>query len=430
MLDLLLKNLRLPEGRTVDISVADGTVVHAGAGGRADEVIDCSDLLVLPGGVDMHVHMRGGLRESEKEDWGTGSRAALAGGVTLVVDQPNTDPPLTTVGTYRARVKEAERDSLCHFAVNAGAVPGAPLRELFQAGAMAFGEIFLAPSTGTGGVRGEDTGNLLREIHALGAPATIHAEELLDLPAPDLASHGRSRPAEGEIRAIRTVKEKAPGGMRLHFCHLSTADAVAASAPFSSEVTPHHLLLSQEDFQGDDARGKVNPPLRRDGDRGRLLAAWDRVTVLASDHAPHTREEKAAEFPLAPAGIPGVETMIPLLLPKVLAGEITLASLVQRTSENPCAILGVPGPGFSKGDRADFALFPKEVTTIRGRGLHSRCGWTPFEGREAVFPRRVILGGEVVFREGDFTRGSPRWFPGRGYIPRGPTPYRADMPRP
>jgi dihydroorotase len=417
MLDLLLKDLRLPEGRTVDISVADGTVVHAGAGGRADEVIDCSSLLVLPGGVDMHVHMRGGSRESGKEDWGTGSRAAIAGGVTLVVDQPNTDPPLTTVEAFRGRVREAVQDSLCHFAVNAGAAPGAPLQDLLRSGAMAFGEIFLAPSTGAGRVPGENTADLLREIHATGAPATIHAEELLDIPAFDLASHGMSRPVEGEIRAIRGVKEKAPTGMCLHFCHLSTAGAVAASVPHSSEVTPHHLLLSQEDFQAGDPRGKVNPPLRRAGDRESLLAAWDLVTVLASDHAPHTREEKTAEFPLAPAGVPGVETMIPLLLPKVLAGEITPASLVQKTSRNPCAILGVPGPGFSTGDRADFALYPKEVTTIRGRHLHSRCGWTPFEGREAVFPGMVILAGEVVFREGDFTRGSPRWFPGRGYIP-------------
>ncbi|HUK93089.1 MAG TPA: dihydroorotase family protein, partial [Methanomicrobiales archaeon] len=135
MLDLVLSNVRLPDGRTVDISISRGLVVHAGAGGNAAETIDCAGLLVLPGGVDMHVHMRGGPRESHKEDWGTGSRAALAGGVTLVVDQPNTDPPLITAGAFRARIKEAERDSLCHFAVNAGAVPGAPLRDLWRSGA-------------------------------------------------------------------------------------------------------------------------------------------------------------------------------------------------------------------------------------------------------------------------------------------------------
>jgi dihydroorotase len=416
MLDLLLRNVRIPDGRIVDISVSDGLVVHAGAGARAEEAIDCSGLLVLPGGVDMHVHMRGGTRESRKEDWGTGSRAALAGGVTLIVDQPNTDPPLTTVEAYRARVKEARRDSLCHFAVNAGAVPGAPLRDLFREGAMAFGELFLAPSTGSQGVPAGELERLLGEIHAIGAPATIHAEEVEEIPDTDLASHALSRPAEGEIHAIREVKELAPEGMRLHFCHLSTAGAVAASSPHTSEVTPHHLLLSREDFRADDPRGKVNPPLRSSAERAKLLAAWDRATVLASDHAPHTREEKGSEFSRAPAGMAGVETMIPLFIPKVLSREITTASLIAKTSANPCSVLGIPGPGFQAGQRADFALYPGEITTIHARDLHSRCGWTPFEGREAVFPSTVILDGEVVLRDGDFTSGSPRWFPGRGYI--------------
>jgi len=417
MLDLLLKNVKLPEGRIVDISVAGGIVAHAGAGGKAGGVIDCSGFLVLPGGVDMHVHMRGGSRESYKEDWGTGSRAALAGGVTLVVDQPNTDPPLTTVQAFRDRAREAQRDSLCHFAVNAGAVPGAPPADPWKAGAMAFGEIFLAPSTGAAGVPPPEMKGLLADIHALGAPATIHAEEVTGGPDVDIASHGESRSSAGEIAAVGMVKGMVPKGMSLHFCHLSTAGAVAASVPHGSEATPHHLLLSQKDFGPEDARGKVNPPLRSAADRDGLFAAWDRITVLASDHAPHTVAEKSGGFSRAPAGMPGVETMIPLMVPKVLSGEITLTSLIAKTSVNPCRILGIPAPGFSKGDRADFALFPREATTIHARDLHSRCGWTPFEGKQAIFPSMVIMGGETVVRDGEITRGDPRWFPGRGYIP-------------
>jgi dihydroorotase len=417
MLDLLLKNVRLPDGRTADISVSRGLVVHADTGGKAGETVDCSGLLVLPGGVDMHVHMRGGSREAHKEDWRTGSRAALAGGVTLVVDQPNTDPPLTTGEAFGARVREAGRDSLCHFAVNAGAVHGAPLQDLWRSGAMAFGEIFFSPSTGSRGVSPEGMRELLREIHALGALATIHAERAREAGAPDLASYSMSRSPEGEVRAVEEVKGMAPAGMCLQFCHLSTADAVSAAVPYTSEVTPHHLLLSQEDFGRDDPRGKVNPPLRRAADRARLFASWDRISVLASDHAPHTAEEKSGDFATAPAGMPGVETMIPLLIPKVLAGEITLGSLIAKTSTNPCSVLGIPAPGFSPGDRADFALFPREVTTVQAENLHSRCGWTPFEGREAVFPETVILGGGIVYKGGDFTWGENRWFPGRGYIP-------------
>ena len=417
MLDLLLKNVRLPEGRIVDISIAGGLVVHAGAGAGADRTIDCTGILVLPGGVDMHVHMRGGAREAPKEDWWTGSRAALAGGVTLVVDQPNTIPPLTTVEAFRHRVEEARRDSLCHFAVNAGVIPGSPLPDLWRSGAMAFGEIFLAPSTGGAGVSAREMATPLREIHTLGALATIHAEEATEAPEEDLASYGINRSQEAEIRAISRAKEVAPEGMRLHFCHLSTAGSVAVSAPHTSEVTPHHLLLSQEDFRPDDARGKVNPPLRNAAGREKLWAAWDRVTVLASDHAPHTTREKAGDFATAPAGMPGVETLIPLLIPKLLSGAISPVSLIAKTSANPCRILGIPAPGFSGGDRADFSLCPPEVTTVHARDLHSRCGWTPFEGKEAVFPETVILAGEEVFRTGDFSPGNPRWFPGRGYHP-------------
>ncbi|HXW98967.1 MAG TPA: dihydroorotase [Methanomicrobiales archaeon] len=417
MLDLLLKNVKLPEGRIVDISVSRGLVAHAGAGDRADETIDCAGLLVLPGAVDMHVHMRGGARQGEKEDWGTGSRAAIAGGVTLVVDQPNTDPPLTTVEAFRSRVKEAERDSLCHFAVNAGGVPHAPLQELWAAGAMAFGEIFLVPSTGSTGVRPADMSRLLAEIHALGAPATIHAEEVFGGEDTDLPSHGRNRPPAGEVRAVDTAKAMAPRGMRLHFCHLSTADAVRAALPHSTEATPHHLLLSQEDFGVDDPRGKVNPPLRSAADRANLFSSWAGIQVLASDHAPHTVREKSGDFADAPSGIPGVETMIPLFIPKVLSGEIGLASLIAKTSMNPCSVLGIPAPGFTTGSRADFAIFGNEVTTVHARDLHSRCGWTPFEGREAVFPSTVVLAGARVFDEGDFTKGGNRWIPGRGYLP-------------
>ena len=417
MLDLLLKNVELPKGRTVDISVSRGRVVHAGAGGKADETIDCSGLLVLPGGVDMHVHMRGGSRESYKEDWSTGSRAAIAGGVTLVVDQPNTVPPLITVEVFKARVKEAGRDSLCHFGVNAGAVPGAPLQDLWRSGATAFGEIFLSPSTGSRGILPGDVREILGEIHALGAPATIHAEEALYTRAPDLAAYSVSRPPEGEVRAVERVKAMAPAGMHLHFCHLSTSGAVSAAAPHSSEVTPHHLLLSPEDFRGEDPRGKVNPPLRKAALRARLFQSFDRSSVLASDHAPHTLEEKSGDFAAAPAGMPGVETMIPLLVPKVLSGEIPLSSLIAKTTVHPCSVLGIPPPGFLAGQRADFALYPREVTTIHAKNLHSKCGWTPFEGREAVFPGVVILSGEEIFRDGDFTPGSPEWFPGRGYIP-------------
>ena len=143
---LILRNVSVPGGRTADITITDGYVSHAGAGLRADRILDCTGLFVLPAAVDMHVHMRGG-RQSAKEDWGSGSRSALAGGVTVVVDQPNTIPPLTTPDVFRARVFEARSGSLCHFAINSGVTHDTPLKAMWSAGAMAFGETFFGPSS-------------------------------------------------------------------------------------------------------------------------------------------------------------------------------------------------------------------------------------------------------------------------------------------
>jgi dihydroorotase len=181
------------------------------------------------------------------------------------------------------------------------------------------------------------------------------------------------------------------------------------------EVTPHHLLLSSEDFRSQDTRGKVNPPLRQDKVRRSLWSRWDRIDVIASDHAPHTLADKTVPFPDAPSGLPGVETMIPLLLAATLEGRTTVSSLVEKTSRSPCRILGIKSPGFEPGNRADFALFPKEATRISVDMLHSRCGWTPYEGRKGVFPELVFMDGMRAYDGGDFSERRGRWYSGRGY---------------
>ena len=143
---LVLRNVSLPEGRVADITIADGIVHHIGAGLPADRSIDCSGLFVLPAATDMHVHMRDGP-QSAKEDWESGTKSALAGGVTMVVDQPNTVPPVNTPDALRARIIGAKEKSYCRFAINSSVTPTTPLRAMWNAGAMAFGEIFFAPSS-------------------------------------------------------------------------------------------------------------------------------------------------------------------------------------------------------------------------------------------------------------------------------------------
>jgi len=416
---LVLRNIMLPGGRVADLTVHEGKVLHTGAGtsGSAVRTIDCTGLWVLPAAVDMHVHMRGGP-QSAKEDWATGSRSALAGGVTVVLDQPNTIPPVVTPDTLRARVLEAKTHSLCSFALNSGVTRDTPTCSMWDAGAMAFGETFFAPSSYGEAITKDELASALKEISAYGALATIHAEEVGQGDDSNLASHDRIRSATGELRAVREVGMCNTAGCRLHFCHMSTRDSVlAASALGSVEATPHHLFLSREHFSEDDAMGKVNPPLRSEQERKNLWEEWDRITVIASDHAPHTAAEKRVAFSEAPAGIPGVETMVPLLMAAVLEKKISFTDVIQKTSQAPAELLGIPCAGYAPGDRADFALFPQKAVAIDPDSLHSRCGFSPFSGLMAVFPRMVILGGTVVYDEGEFTPGSPEWFPGKGYFP-------------
>jgi dihydroorotase len=417
-ISLVLRNVSLPGGGVADIAVRDGVVSHAGAGGPADRVIDCRGLFVLPAAVDMHVHMRGGS-QSTKEDWESGSRSALAGGVTVVVDQPNTLPPITSPDALRARVFEAKSQSLCSFAINSSVTFDTPVKAMWSAGAMAFGETFFAPSSYGEAISSQELSTALREIHSCGALATIHAEEIQEGGDGDLVSHDRVRSGAGEQRAVESVRACNTAGCRLHFCHMSTKAAVtAAAAAGSVEVTPPHLFLSHEQFSPDDTCGKVNPPLRSEKERRALWTVWEKIGVIASDHAPHTPAEKQVPFREAPSGIPGVETMVPLLLAAVLAKKVSLPDVIRKTSQAPAELLGMTPAGFAPQDRGDFALYPKEAVRIDPDTLHSRCGFSPFAGLPAVFPRVVILGGTVVYEEGEFSAGSPVWYAGKGYYPR------------
>jgi dihydroorotase len=408
--DRVLTDVQLPEGRIADISIRDGRVVHVGSPLASPEHRSCRGMRVLPGAVDLHVHMRDG-EQRHKEDWRSGSMSALAGGVTVVVDQPNTVPPLDLPQRVRKRVDLAKKTSFCHFAINGGAASGGALAGMWREGVLAFGEIFTGASSYAEAV---DPGETIAFATQAGAVTTLHAEEVADGPDESLADHYRLRNPAGEARAIRRISRGASPESRLHFCHVSCSLAIR-EARGTVEATPHHLLLSCEDFDPRDGRGKVNPPLRTRKEQEALLSHWDRIDTIGSDHAPHSIEEKDSPFPHAPSGFPGVETMVPLLLALVEEGRIPLSGLIERTSRNPSRIMGIPPAGFSPGDRADFAIYPRQTTRIDAVTLHSRACWTPFEGMDAIFPGEVLMSGKTVFRDGDFFPGNPVWFHGRGY---------------
>ena len=413
----VLRDVHIPGGRVADITLSNGIVRHVGSSGQADTTIRCNDLMVIPAGVDMHVHMRDG-NQAYKENWESGTRSALSGGVTVVIDQPNTVPAITTPDLLTDRAILASNQAYCQFGINAGVTPDADLEGMAKAGAMAFGETFAGPSSYGEAISREDLCRAISRISDLNGLITIHAEVVQDGDDSDLISHEKLRPISGELDAVRMIREIAPLKSRVHFCHISAADTIDYIRKNNSgtiEVTPHHLFLSYESFRSDDAYAKVNPSLRSESERRKLRTRWDRIDVIGSDHAPHTCDEKGRPFRDAPSGIPGVETMIPLLMAKVLSGTMELPEIIAKTSTNPSEILGILPAGFIPGMRADFGLYPHETSVIHADNLSSKAGWTPFEGMSGVFPAQVIMAGSVVYNNGEYFRSEPVWLKGRGY---------------
>lgn len=416
---LVLRDVLIPGGRVCDITLSGGRVSHLGASGKADTIYKCNDQIVLPAGIDMHVHMRDGI-QAQKEDWESGTKSALAGGVTVVVDQPNTIPPITTGKILQDRAHLAEEQAYCNFAINAGVTTDADLEGMARAGAMAFGETFAGPSSYGEALTREDLESAIHTIRNLDGLVTLHAEVVQEGQDNTLASHDTLRSIAGEKQAVQMIQEIATQGSRIHFCHISCADTISTikSKDIGTiEVTPHHLFLSHDSCTPDDTHAKVNPPLRTEHERKRLWECWNKIDVIASDHAPHTLKEKSVPFSDAPSGIPGVETMIPLLMAEVHHGRISRIDVIEKTSTNPARILGIEPAGYQPGMRADFALYPKVCTSIQAENLFSKAGWTPYEGMEGVFPDTVIMAGQVAYDQKACIKTNPTWIKGRGYIP-------------
>ena len=432
----VLRDARLPDGRVADVTITDGAVSHIGSSERVDRdnIFLCRHQLLIPAAIDMHVHMRDG-KQADKETWISGTRSALAGGVGFVVDQPNTIPPLLTRDACLERLTLAQQ-GYTHFAINGGISSGctkADIEAVWESGVLAFGEIFFGPSSYGEPISEQMLVLALQECDAFDSLMTLHAEVVLGGEDVSLKTHDELRSIEGECAAIQTIigllhqnefqkeKSRLP---RMHICHVSSAQGIRMVAPLShvsSEATPHHLLLSRDTISSDDMADqvwyKMNPPLRTEKERKDLLQCWPLIDVIASDHAPHSVSDKGSDFSSAPSGVPGVETMVPLFMAKVREGSLSLADLIQKTVTSPAALLGIEPPGCSVGSRADFALYPNTITRIDGEKLHSKAGWSPFDGMDALFPSRVFIGGEVAYdASGDvFTQRDTRWFCGKGF---------------
>ena len=441
---MLITGAELADGRVRDVRIRDGTVdavepTSAGLDpGAGERVVDARGRHLLPGAVDVHVHFRepGG---SHKETWASGSRSAAAGGVTTVVDQPNTSPPTVDGDAFDGKADLAA-DSLVDYGINGGVTGEWDPESLFERPLFALGEVFLADSTGEMGIAVDLFEDALAEAAARDAPVTVHAEDetLFDEGAldDDLGGVGTAatvdawsgyRTAEAEVAAVeRALDAAAESDAQVHIAHTSTPEGIDAvvearaaaedtgkdgsgedAAPPTCEVTPHHLFLSRENAGRLGTFGRMNPPLRSEKRRAGVferLRGGD-VDVVATDHAPHTAAEKRRGLADAPSGVPGVETLYPLLLESVRAGDLALERVRDVVAANPASIFGIDAKGrVAEGVDADLILVdltnPRE---IEAGALHSACGWTPFEGLQGVFPELTLVRGEVVYERDPVT---------------------------
>ena len=417
-----------------DVLVQDGKILEiARYIEENDEVLDVSGKVLVPGFIDCHVHFREpGLEE--KATMKTESAAAVAGGVTTVCEMPNTIPPTVTVAALADKVRRAAEIPDCDIHFFFGITEDihlATLKELMDSSAeesirlrsrLAGVKIYLDHSTGDQKIENALLDDVFEACAQHNLVLVAHCEdpETNRIAASQntrtvVAAHSLIRPAQSEVVAIeRAINLARTHGTHLHVAHLSTEGGIdlvrkakAEGLRITCEVAPHHLFLTTDDYERLGTFVKVNPPIRSHKHR---IALWagiiDRtVDCVATDHAPHTLAEKQNPEPLkAPSGIPGVETMIPLLLsvaagkwpnplePQATCPPFAIKDIVRLCFENPNRIFKLGKSGIEKGKNADIVIIdPTKEWTIDAKKLHSKCGWSPYDGWTVVGKIERIL---------------------------------------
>ncbi|WP_136162051.1 dihydroorotase [Sphingomonas flavalba] len=424
--DLLLKGgtVHTPGGPVAtSIGVTGGRIAELGVDGDADMAIDCTGLDIMPGVIDSQVHFREpGLEH--KEDLESGSRSAVLGGVTAVFEMPNTKPNTDTAEALADKLKRARHRMWCDhaFYVGATAANAEGLAELERIPGAAGVKIFMGASTGD--LLVSDDGNLARVLASGHRRVAIHAEDEPRMNARegeripgDPASHPIWRDDESALLATRRILRLArEAGRRIHILHISTPAEFALIAQnkdiASCEVTPQHLTMAAEDvYPRLGTFAQMNPPIRSAAHRDGLWYWLNQGVpdVLGSDHAPHTREEKAKPYPQSPSGMPGVQTLLPLLLDHVAAGRLSFQRLIELTSAGPQRVFGLVGKGrIAAGYDADFTIVDRKARwTVEEDWLASRCGWSPFTGMTLTGrPVGTIVRGNRVMWEGTLADGA------------------------
>jgi dihydroorotase len=404
-----------------DVGIRDGRIVDVGDLGSvvAANVIDARGLHVLPGVIDSHVHMREPGME-HKEDLESGTRAAVLGGITAVFDMPNTQPPTVDADSMRDKVAAATGRASCDFGFLLGvtASNANDLAELERLPACVALKLFMGKSTG--GLLVAEAELLSRVLGTGSRRIAVHAEdehrlqerrERLDQDA-WVGMHPVWRDDLTALHATQRILEIAgKTGRRLHILHVTTAkemDLLAEHRDLATvECTPQHLTLAAPVCYDElGTLAQMNPPIRGEAHREALWAAVRAgvVDVVGSDHAPHTQEEKRRPYPNSPSGMPGVQTLLPIMLDHVHEGRLSIEQLVDLVCAGPARVYGIAGKGrLAAGYDADLTLVDLEARrTIENDWIASRCGWTPYDGKVVHgWPIATMVRGSVVMRDGE-----------------------------
>jgi dihydroorotase len=410
-----------------DVGVRDGKIAAVGdlSQASAGEVVDATGLHVLPGVIDTQVHFREPGLEW-KEDLETGSHCAVKGGVTAVFEMPNTQPTTTDPEALADKLERAKGRMACDHAFYVGGTHenAKALGELERLPGCCGVKVFMGASTGTLLVP-DDAGvaDVLRHIHRR---AAFHSEDEMRLAERrplaregDWTSHPEVRDAASALRSTeRLLRLARETGKRIHVLHVTTAEEIELLAHHrdiaSVEVTPQHLTLTAPDaYERLKGLAQMNPPIR---DARHQAGLWHGIEqgvadVLGSDHAPHTLEEKARPYPASPSGMPGVQTLVPIMLDHVAKGRLTLERFVDLTSHGAQRIFGIAGKGrMAEGWDADLTLVDLKAKRVLDHAdMATRSAWTPFHGMEVEgFPMATIIRGRVVMRDGEIV------LPGQG----------------
>ncbi len=346
---------------------------------KAEKRLDCKKKIILPGFIDPHVHMREpGLEH--KEDWLSGSKAAAHGGVTTVLDMPNTKPPTITVELLDEK-RELAKKSIVNYGFHFGSTAD-NLDEIKEAWNENIASVKVFMNVSTGKMLIEDEG-ILEKIFSNSRIVSTHSE---------------GENVKTAVGLSRKCKNK------LYLCHIRAKEElnyIKGSNAFV-EVTPHHLFFTSKDVK--DSFREMYPSIKSEEDQKALWNAIKSgmVSTIGSDHAPHTKEEKLSENP--PRGVPGLETTVPALLNAVNGARIPLGKVVELCCENPAKIFGIKNKGrIEMGFDADLTVVDLgKEQVIEGKNLFTKCGWSPFEGMKLKgVVDKTIVNGKIVFNGAD-----------------------------